>query len=201
MLQTYFVRRTGTAAGATALNAVLTRIRSFEEREHALQLRWLHSYVLREVDGRYGLACVLQADEVSTLQRHAEQLALPADEILAVHATRVRRAFAPTLVYLVRRRGLCRCEDDFERCAEIARRIGDEEMPHKLSWLHSYIVRERDGLLGSVCLYQGVDAHALQEHADRAGLSAHEITPVVGRIVYREHPGHAHADFSEAAPA
>ncbi|MGE0580887.1 MAG: nickel-binding protein [Steroidobacteraceae bacterium] len=201
MLQTWFIRRTGIAAGAADLNAVLTRLRSFEEREHAMQARWLHSYALRESDGRFGLACLFQADQVSTLQRHAGLLALPADEILPVEATRVRRAFAPSLVYLVRRRGLCRCEDDFTRCAEIARRIGEEEMPSKLSWLHSYIVREHDGLLGSVCLYQGVDARALREHAERAGLSADEITPVLGRIIFRATPTHVHADPSQVVPA
>jgi len=36
-----------------------------------------------------------------------------------------------------------------------------------------------------VCLYQGVDAQALRDHAAHLGIAADEITPVIGRIVFR----------------
>jgi hypothetical protein len=55
-----------------------------------------------------------------------------------------------------------------------------------VSWLRTYAVRENDGSLGTVCLYQSVDAWALTEHAARTGMPADEITPVIGRIVFRE---------------
>lgn len=188
MMHTFLVRRAGIAAGATELNAALTRLRSFEERPHALPVRWLHSYALREADGRFGLACLFEAGDAQALQQHAKQLALPAEDVLPVAGTRVLRGFAPTLVYLVRRRGHCVSEADLERSHEIARRIGDEEMARQVSWLRSYTVREHDGSLGSLCLYQGIDADALREHAARAGLPADEVTPVIGRIVFRDEP-------------
>lgn len=187
-MHTYLVRRNGIAAGATALSAALTRLRSLEDQPHALPVRWLHSYALREADGRFGLACVFEADDPEALHEHAERVELPVTDILRVVATRVQRTFAPTLVHLVRRRGFCRTDAELAQADQIARRIGDEQMARQVSWLRSYAVREHDGTLGSVCLYQGVDADALRQHASRAGLPADEVVPVIGRIVFRDEP-------------
>src|SRR5512144_3027066 len=103
-MQTYVVRRPSVAATAAELVAALTRLRSFEEKPHSLNARWIHSYALREADGRFGLACVFQSDSAQSLKRHAELTRAPAQEILPVAATvRVRRS-SPTIVYLIRRR-------------------------------------------------------------------------------------------------
>ena len=82
-MNTYIVRRRGIAAGANELDAAFTRLRAVEEdrRPGPRGARWLHSYVLREPDGRYGLACVLLADGPAALQAHAAATELPADEI------------------------------------------------------------------------------------------------------------------------
>jgi hypothetical protein len=185
IMQTYFVRRPGIAAGARELDAALTRLRSFEEKPSGLPARWLHSYALREEDGRFGLACLFEAEGVPALLRHAESIRLPATEILPVTGTQVVRAFAPTLVFLIRRRNAWQTAADLDRSAAAAHRVGAEEMADLVSWLRSYSVREDDGTLGSVCLYQSVDAQALLEHAARVGIPAREITPVIGRIVFR----------------
>ena len=187
MTQTYLVRRGAVAASASELDAALRRLRSVEEQSPAaLDARWLHSYALREADGRFGLACVFRADSVETLRRHALLAALPAPTILAVDSTRVLRPFAPTKVYLVRRHGVGRDAAQIERRLATARRIADEDMPHQVIWLRSYALHEDDGALGTACLYQAVDTRALKEHAARAGLPVDEITPVFGRIVFRE---------------
>ena len=187
-MQTYVVSRPGIAEGAAALDAALTRLRAFEERAHALQARWMHSYALHQANGRFGLACVFQADSVQTLRRHAGLTELPAGEILPVAATVLVRPFAPTRVYLIRRRAFWKTADDLEQSAAIARRIGDEGMPREVSWLRTYAVREHDGSLGTVCIYQAASPEALREHASRVGMPADEITPVLGRIVFREDP-------------
>lgn len=83
-MNTYIVRRRGIAAGPNELDAAFTRLRAVEE-DRALGprgARWLRSYVLRERDGRYGLACVLLAEGVAALQAHAAATGLPADEIM-----------------------------------------------------------------------------------------------------------------------
>jgi hypothetical protein len=185
-MQTYVVRRPAIAATAAELSAALMRLRSFEEKPHSLIARWIRSYALREADGRFGLACVFQSDSVQTLERHAELTKAPAQEILPVAATVLVRPFAPMMVYLIRRRNFWKTAADLEKSAAISRRIGDEEMAREVSWLRTYAVTESDGTLGAVCIYQAVDPKALSKHAARVGMPADEITPIIGRIVFRE---------------
>ena len=187
-MHTHVVHRPGIAAGAAELDAALTRLRAFEEQTPTLPARWLHSYALREADGRFGLVCVFEADGAPALEHHAAQTGLPAAEILPVATTVHLRSFAPTLVYLIRRREVWLSEAEHDRGAAESRRIGDEEMVREVSWLRSYVVRERDGTLGSVCLYQAISPAALREHARRCAMPADEIVPVLGRIVYRDDP-------------
>lgn len=189
----HIVHRPFVATDAAGLDAALTRLRAGEEEPRALRARWQHSYVLRRTDGRIGLLCLFEAEAVATLRRHAERTALPAGEILPVAATLHGRPFAPTRVWLVRRRAACSGLAALKPLAAAARRIADEEMPAWLSWLTSHAVRESDGSLGLVCLYQAVDAQALQEHARRAGLPADEITAVLGRVDF--HAGTAASPF------
>lgn len=185
-MQLHVVRRAGIARSAAELDAALLRLRSFEEAQHALPASWLHSYALREPDGRFGLACVLQAEGAADLVEHARRCQLPAHEVLPVAVMQVERAFAPTFVHLVRRRRAWATPAEFDRGVAAARHVAEDEMPREVSWLRSYTVREADGGLGSVCLYQGVDAEALARHARRAGLPADEVLPVLGRVVFRE---------------
>jgi hypothetical protein len=185
-MQTYFVRRTCIATGARELDAALTRLRSFEERPSGLAARWLHSYALREADGRFGLACLFEAEAVPALLRHAESIRLPASEVLPVTGTQVVRAFAPTLVFLVRRRNAWRSVADLDRSAAAVRCVDAGGLAGRMNWLRSYTVREDDGTLGSVSLHQSTDAKTLLEHAALVGIPASEITPVIGRIVFRD---------------
>ena len=66
-------------------------------------------------------------------------------------------------------------------------------MSDKVRWIRSYVVQEEDGRLGTVCIYQAVDADAIKEHARRAGLQADEIYPVVDTVIIREDPVAAEA--------
>ena len=187
-MQTYLVRRPGVAATAAELDAVLARLRTFEERPHALAAQWFRSYAVRETDGRFGLACVVAADGTQTLKRHAALTKAPAQEILPVAGTLLARRFAPTMVYLVRRRSFWKTLADLEQGAARSRRIEDEEMAREVCRLRTYAVAESDGTLGTACLYQAVDPMALARHAARAGMPADEIIPVIGRIVFRGEP-------------
>jgi hypothetical protein len=183
---TYVVRRPGIASNAQGLDQALARLRAFERQADALPARWLTSFALREDDGRLGLACVFLADGVDALRRHATLTGVGAGEILPVAATLLVRALAPSQVWLVRRRGFWKTAAELERSAAASRRVGEEDMPTRVCWLRSYAVHESDGTLGSVCLFQSVDAAALREHARRAGLPADEITPVLGCHVLRD---------------
>lgn len=187
-MQTYLVRRPGIAGDASELGAALARLRAFEEKPHALPARWLRSYALREADGRFGLACVFQSGSVHTLERHAELTEVAAQEILPVTATVPVRRLAFTMVYLIRRRHCWEHAADLDAGAALARQVGAEQVPRGVSWLRSYAVQEQDGTLGTVCIYQAVSPEALRRHAIGVGLPADEITPVIGRVVYRDDP-------------
>ena len=183
-LHPHVVRRVGIAANAAELEAALMRLRATEGR--VPQARWLHSYAVCEPDGRFGLACVFEAADAATLRRHAEACGLPAHEVLPLAHTLVEQAFAPTRVYLVRRRRAWPPGTDLGRQGAVARRVAEAVIGREVSWLHSHVVREADGWLGTVCLYQGIDPTALARHAARAGLPADEIVPVLGRVVVRD---------------
>ena len=74
-------------------------------------------------------------------------------------------------------------------------KIGNEEMPDRVRWIRSYVVKEPDGRFGSVCIYQAKDPDSIRAHAKRVGMPADEIFPVVDTIVVRDDPAKA----SEAA--
>lgn len=185
-MQTHVVYRPGIAASAADLGAALMRLRAFEEQSPQPAARWLHSYALRDGDGRFGLACLFEADDIVSLEQHAALTELPAQEILPVVDTVHVRGFAPTRVYLIRRRRHWPDAAALERSAALSRRISDEQMGLELSWLHSHVVQESDATLGTVCFYQAVGPAALREHARRCAMPADEIVPVLGRIVCRD---------------
>jgi hypothetical protein len=189
-MPTYLVHRCGVAAGANALDAALMRLRACEETAAALPARWFHSFVLREADSRFGLLCVFQADGVPALRRHAETAGLPADDIVPIVGTLALRPFPPQRVHLSRRRDVGGI--DFEQQLAETQRRADVETACQVSWLHSHLLREPGGRLGSACFFGAADAQAVADHAARVGLPAGEITPVLGRIVYRDDGPDAH---------
>lgn len=199
-MQTYLVRRCGIAATASGLDAALTRLRSAESDLPTARTRWLRSYALREVDGRFGLACLFEAEDAGALELHAERTRLPAHEVLPVVASAFARPFAPTMVYLVRRRAFCGSTAELVRRAAASHRLAGETMARDVSWLRTYSVAEREGgdraegaradgaepAFGTMCLYQAIHGEALREHARRAGVPADEVTAVIGRVVFRD---------------
>jgi hypothetical protein len=89
---------------------------------------------------------------------------------------------------VIRRRNAWKTPQELEIAAGRSARVGNEEMPDRVRWIRSYVVQEEDGQLGTVCIYQGVDDQAIREHANRAGLPADEITPVVSTVIVRDDP-------------
>jgi hypothetical protein len=57
------------------------------------------------------------------------------------------------------------------------------------------VVREPDGRIGTVCIYQARDPESIREHARRVGMPGEEFYPVEATVVIREDP----ADKSAAA--
>ena len=90
--------------------------------------------------------------------------------------------------FVIRRRSNWKNTQELEAAAARSSRVGNEELSDKVRWIRSYIVREEDGRLGSVCIYQATNTEAIREHARRAGLRADEITPVEKTVIVREDP-------------
>jgi len=95
--------------------------------------------------------------------------------------------------YAIRRRSAWKNAQELEVAAGISMRVGNDDMPNQVRWIRSYVVQEADGRLGTLCIYQGIDAQAIREHARRAGLQADEVTEVVNTVVVRDDPAVAAA--------
>ncbi len=63
-----------------------------------------------------------------------------------------------------------------------------QEMSDRLRWIRSYVVREEDGRLGCVCLFQATDEEALREHGRRIGKPEMEIRPVQDTAIVNPDP-------------
>jgi hypothetical protein len=95
--------------------------------------------------------------------------------------------------FVIRRRNAWKSPQELEAAAAKSRRIGDQEMPDKVRWIRSYVVKEADGTLGTACIYQAVSPEAIRQHAGRVGMPADEIIPVAATVVVREDPKEAKA--------
>jgi hypothetical protein len=90
--------------------------------------------------------------------------------------------------YVIFRRSGWATAGDFGHAAarstrECARRHDD------VSWIRSYLLVERDGTLGTVCVYEAESPEAIRAHAAAAGLPVDEIVAVSDTVVVGHDPG------------
>ena len=90
--------------------------------------------------------------------------------------------------FVIRRRSAWKDAAELQATAGVSLRVGNDEMSDRIRWIRSYVVKEDDGTLGTVCIYQATDAAAIREHAKRVGMPAHEITPAADTVIIREDP-------------
>lgn len=90
--------------------------------------------------------------------------------------------------YVIRRRNYWKTAEELEATAARSMKVGNEEMPDMVRWIRSYVVREEDGKLGTVCIYQAISPAAIRAHAARVGMPADEIIPVERTVVVRDDP-------------
>jgi len=63
-----------------------------------------------------------------------------------------------------------------------------ERMGEGVRWIRSYVIAERDGSLGTVCVYQATSPEAIRRHADAATLPVDEIVAVAETVIVRADP-------------
>ena len=91
-------------------------------------------------------------------------------------------------LYVIRRPNGWRTPEELQEAAARSASVGDEEMSDDIRWIRSYVVKESDGGLGTVCIYLASSLEKIREHAARAGLPADEILEVVDTVLVRPDP-------------
>jgi Protein of unknown function (DUF4242) len=89
--------------------------------------------------------------------------------------------------FVIRRREAWKSPEELQEVAGRSAKIGDEEMSDDVRWIRTYVLDD-GGSLGSLCVYQATSADALRDHAERVGMPADEITPVMDTVVIRPDP-------------
>ena len=95
--------------------------------------------------------------------------------------------------YVILRRSGWRSPDDLEAAAERSRQVGDEEMSDDIRWIRSYVLKEGESAVGTVCVYQATSPEAIHDHANRADLPVDEVIPVMDTVIIRPDPEPASA--------
>ena len=91
-------------------------------------------------------------------------------------------------LYAIIRRGGWANPQELEEAAARSRQVGDEQMPDQVRWIRSYVTAEKDGRVGTICIYQAISPEAIHEHASRARLPVDEVVPISATVLVRPDP-------------
>ncbi len=89
--------------------------------------------------------------------------------------------------YAILRRNGWRTPGDLQEAAARSAAEG-ERMPADIRWIRSYVLGERDGTVGTVCIYQASSPEAIRSHAERADLPIDEIIAVADTVIVAPDP-------------
>jgi sporulation protein YlmC with PRC-barrel domain len=89
--------------------------------------------------------------------------------------------------YVIVRRNGWRTGADLEEAAQRSLAEGDR-MPDDIAWIRSYVLEERDGTVGTVCVYQASSPEAIRAQAAAAELPVDEIVKVADTVIVRSDP-------------
>jgi hypothetical protein len=89
--------------------------------------------------------------------------------------------------YVILRRNGWRTANDLAEAAARSTAEG-EKMPDDVAWIRSYVLEERDGTVGTVCIYQATSPEAIRRHASAADLPVDEIVKVADTVLVRPDP-------------
>jgi hypothetical protein len=91
-------------------------------------------------------------------------------------------------LYVIRRPSAWANMQELAAAGAKSAKIGNEEMPNRVRWIRSYVVKEPDGRIGTFCIYEAQDPESIREHARRVGMPADQIFPVVKTVVIHDDP-------------
>jgi hypothetical protein len=90
-------------------------------------------------------------------------------------------------LYAILRRNGWRTPGDLQEAAARSTVEGDRT-PDDIRWIRSYVLGERDGSLGTVCIYQASSPEAIRAHAKAADLPVDEIIAIADTVIVRPDP-------------
>jgi hypothetical protein len=96
-------------------------------------------------------------------------------------------------LYAIMRRSGWGTPEELQEAAARSTRVGDEEMPDDVRWIRSYVLGERDGAVGTVCIYEASSPEAIRKHASLADLPVDDIIPIADTVIVRPDPQPAEA--------
>jgi sporulation protein YlmC with PRC-barrel domain len=94
--------------------------------------------------------------------------------------------------YVILRRSGWKDGPELTEAAARSRAEG-ERMADDVAWIRSYVLEERDGSVGTVCIYEATSPEAIRKHAGLAELPVDEIIAVADTVVVRPDPEPARA--------
>lgn len=89
--------------------------------------------------------------------------------------------------YVILRRGGWRTLEELQEAASRSTAQG-ERMPDEVTWIRSYVLSERDGTVGTVCIYEASSPEAIRRHAVAADLPVDEIVKVADLVIVQPDP-------------
>jgi hypothetical protein len=89
--------------------------------------------------------------------------------------------------YVILRRDGWRTADELGQAAARSTAEG-KRMLDDVAWIRSYVLAERDGGVGTVCVYQASSPEAIRRHAAAAELPVDEIVKVADTVRVRPDP-------------
>lgn len=90
--------------------------------------------------------------------------------------------------YAIRRLNAWSSAEEVKQVGARSKAVADADFPEEIRWIRSYVIAEKDGTLGSICIYQATDPEAIRKHAERVGMPADEILDVADLVVIRPDP-------------
>ncbi|HXG76596.1 MAG TPA: DUF4242 domain-containing protein [Gaiellaceae bacterium] len=89
--------------------------------------------------------------------------------------------------YVIVRRNGWRTAAELSAAAERSS-VEGARMADEVAWIRSYVLEERDGTVGTFCVFQASSPEAIRRHAEAADLPVDEIVKVGTTVVVRPDP-------------
>lgn len=87
----FMIRRNKGWKTPAELEAAAKRSTEVAESDFPDEIRWIRSYVVAEESGELGTVCIYEAADADAVRRHADEVGMPADEVLPIADTVIVR--------------------------------------------------------------------------------------------------------------